>query len=208
VSRRVAGGIVIVTLLVIAGATANGLDATVPKNASATVDLQQVGMPGKPEVVAKVKVNPANLIDEHPTYVAVLAWQGGGEGVVVDRLKRTGADTWESTRPVPTYGNWKTLLRVQDGRMMTAVPIYMAHDRALGAPELPAKAHFTRKFVPEITLLQRERSFDAPSWLWGVANIVVLICSLGVVAGLARSTSRISAGIEQAKKDGVTLTLL
>jgi hypothetical protein len=208
VSRPVAATILIATLIAIAAGTANGLDATVPKHASATVDLTQVGMPGKPEVVAKVKVTPGDLIDEHPTYVSVLSWQGGGEGVVIDRLKRTGPDTWESTRPVPAYGNWKTLLRVQDGRMMTALPIFMARDEALGAPELPASAHFTRTFVPEITLLQRERSFDAPSWLWGAANIVVLICSLGVVIGLARSTSRISAGIEEAKKDGVTLTLL
>jgi hypothetical protein len=208
ISRRVAGTIVVATVIAIAGAAANGLDATVPKGAKATVDLQQVGMPGKPEVIAKVKVHPANLIDEHPTYVSILAWQGGGEGVVVDRLKRTGPDTWESTKPVPTYGNWKTLLRVQDGRMMTAVPVFMARDRALGAPELPASTHFTRTFVPEITLLQRERSFDAPSWLWGAANFVVLICSLGVIIGLALSTSRISAGIEAAKKDGVTLTLL
>jgi hypothetical protein len=206
VSRRVAATIVVATLIVIAGATANGLNATVPKGATATVDTKQVGMPGKPEVIAKVKVNPANLIDAHPTYVAILAWQGGGEGVIVDRLKRTGPDTWESSRPVPAYGNWKTLLRVQDGRMLTAVPIYMAHDRALGAPELPATRHFTRKFVPEITILQRERSFSAPSWLWGAANIVVLICSIAVITGLARSTSRISAGIEEAKKQGITLT--
>lgn len=208
VSRRVAATILVATLIAIAGAAANGLDATVPKNARATVALTQVGMPDKPEAIAKVEVSPANLIDPHPTYVAILAWQGGGEGVVVDRLHRTGPNTWESTKPVPTYGNWKTLLRVQDGRTMTAVPIYMAHDRALGAPEIPAAAHFTRTFQPEIELLQRERSFDAPAWLWGAANIVVLICSLGVILGLARSTSRISAGIEAAKKDGVTLTLL
>ena len=208
VSRRIAGTIVVGTLIVIAAATANSLNATVPKNATATVDTTQVGMPGKPEVIAKVTVNPANLIDAHPTYVAILSWQGGGEGVIQDRLHRTGPNTWESTKPVPAYGNWKTLLRVQDGRMLTAIPIYMAHDRALGAPELPAKPHFTRKFVPEITLLQRERSFDAPAWLWGAANIVVLICTLGVIAGLARSTSRISAGIEEAKKQGITLTLL
>ncbi|MFL6089494.1 MAG: hypothetical protein ACJ71Z_05080 [Aeromicrobium sp.] len=208
VSRRVAAALVIATLVVIAGATANGLNATVPKGATATVDTTQVGMPGKPEIIAKVKVSPANLIDENPTYVAILAWQGGGDGVVVDRLRRTGPDTWESTRPVPAYGNWKTLLRVQDGRMLTAVPIFMAHDRALGAPELPAAKHFTRKFVPEITILQRERSFNAPSWLWGAANLVVLICTLGVALGLSRSTSRVSAGIEEAKKQGITLTLM
>ncbi|HUQ00505.1 MAG TPA: hypothetical protein VM093_08605 [Aeromicrobium sp.] len=208
ISRGLAAAVVIGTLVVIAGATASGLNATVPKNATATVDTQQVGMPGKPEIIAKVKVSPANLIDDHPTYVAMLSWQGGGEGVITDRLRRTGPDTWESTRPVPAYGNWKTLLRVQDGRMLTAVPIYMARDRALGAPELPASKHFTRAFVPEIKILQRERSFDAPAWLWGAANIVVLICTLGVILGLAMATSRISAGVEEAQKQGVTLSNL
>ena len=208
VSRRVAATIVIGTLVVIAGATANGLNATVPQHAGATVDTTQVGMPGKPEVIVKVRVHPSGLIDAHPTWVTILAWQGGGEGVVVDRLKRTGPDTWVSTRPVPAYGNWKTLLRVQDGRMLTALPIFMAHDRALGSPELPATKHFTRKFVPEITILQRERSFNAPSWLWGVANLIVLLCSLGIVLGLCLSTSRISRGVEEAKAAGIRLTLL
>jgi hypothetical protein len=84
----------------------------------------------------------------------------------------------------------------------------LAKDEALGAPELPAKAHFTRDVVPEITILQRERKFDTPAWLWGAANIIVLLCSLGIVLGLCLTTSRISRGIEDAKNRGINLTLL
>ena len=206
VSRRVASAIVLSTVAAIALSTANGLHATVPENATATVDLIEVGMPGKPEVIAKVRLSPAGLVDENPAWVQILSWQGGD--VVSDRLRRTGPDTWESTKPMPVYGNWKTLLRLHDDRMLAAAPIFMAADEALGAKELPAEAHFTRDIVPEITLLQRERKFDAPAWLWGVANIIVLICSLGIILGLCLTTSRISRGIEEAKKSGIRLTLL
>ena len=206
VSRRIAGGIVLATLAAIALSTANGLHATVPDKATATVDLTEVGMPGKPEVIAKVRLSPAGLIDEDPAWVQLMAWQGGD--VVSDRLRRTGPSTWESTKPVPAYGNWKTLIRLQDDRMLAAVPVFLAKDEALGAPELPAKAHFTRDVVPEITILQRERNFDTPAWLWGAANLIVLICSLGIVLGLCLTTSRISRGIEDAKSRGINLTLL
>jgi hypothetical protein len=165
-------------------------------------------MPGQPEVIAKVTLEPADLIDADPTYVAILAWQGGGEGVISDRLRRTGPNTWESTKPVPVHGNWKTLLRLQDGRMLAAVPIFLPADSALGAPELPASAHFTRDVVPEISILQRERNLDVPAWTWGVANVIVLLCSLAIIAGLCATTARISAGIREGQKDGVAPTLL
>lgn len=197
-AKRVSVTIVVLTLLAISGATANGLHATVPENARATISLQQVGMPGKPEVIAKVKLEPANLIDEHPTWVTILSWQGGGEGVINDQLRRTGPDTWVSTKPMPVHGNWKTLLRLQDDRMLAAVPIFLPADPALGAPETPASAEFTRDVVPEISILQRERNLDVPAWTWGMANLVVLLCSIAVVVGLCVTTSRISRSIAEA----------
>lgn len=207
---KISGSIVVLTLLAIGAATANGLNATVPEGAKATMALQQVGVPGKPEVIAKVTLTPANLIDDDPTYVAILAWQGGSKdvrGVISDRLRRTGPNTWESTKPMPVHGNWKTLLRLQDGRMLAAVPIFLPADTALGAPEVPASASFTRDVVPEISILQRERNLDVPGWLWGVANLIVLLCSLAVIAGLCVTTARISRGIAAAKSEGREMSL-
>ena len=198
-AKRVSVTLVALTLVAISASTANGLNATVPENAKATVALQQVGMPGKPEVIAKVELEPANLVDADPTWVHILAWQGGGEGVISDRLRRTGPNTWESTKPMPVYGNWKTLLRLQDGRMLAAVPIFLPADAALNAPELPASATFTRDVVPEISILQRERNLDVPAWTWGAANLVVLICSLLLVVGLCATTARISRGVAEAE---------
>jgi len=99
------------------------------------------------------------------------------------------------------YGNWKTLLRLQDGRMLAAVPIFLPADAALGVPETPASAQFTRDVVPEISILQRERNLDVPAWLWGVANLVVLFCSIAVIVGLCWTTARISRSISEVKQD-------
>ncbi len=206
--KRVSATIVALTVVAISASTANGLYATVPENAKATISLEEVGAPGKPEVMAKVELEPANLIDESPTWVHILSWQGGSPeqpGVVSDRLHRTGPNTWESTKPMPVHGNWKTLLRLQDGRMLAAVPIFLPADAALNAPELPASASFTRAVVPEISILQRERNLDVPAWTWGVANLVVLLCSLVVITALCVTTSHIARGVAAAERKSETI---
>jgi hypothetical protein len=195
-SRSVGRVIVSATVLTLALAVANGLHATVPKNASAEFALTQVGTTEKPEVTAQVTLTPG-LVDKHPTWVQITAWQGGDAGVVTDRLRRTGDNTWESTKPVPVGGNWKTLLRVQDGRTLAAVPIFMPADAPLKVDEVPASASFTRKFVPEIDILQRERNDDSPSWIWGAANMVVLLCSLALILGICVAVSRVARKIEE-----------
>ena len=192
--------IVVGSILVTAAAAANGLYATVPKDATASITTTQVGTDADPEIMAKVSVQPADLIDDHPTWVQLTAWQGGTDdrkGVVTHRLKRTGENTWESTQPVPVGGNWKTLLRVQDGRMLAAVPIFMPEDAPLDVKEVPAEPQFTRDFVPEIEILQRERDFDSPAWMWGVANLIVLLCSLAILTGISVAVARVSRRIAE-----------
>ncbi|WP_082554351.1 hypothetical protein [Aeromicrobium sp. Root495] len=190
--------IVAATILVTAVAVGNGLHATVPKDASARIETTQVGTADDPEITTKVTVEPKNLIDDHPTWVQILSWQGGGsDGIRADRLRRTGENTWESTKAMPVGGNWKTLLRVQDGRMLTAVPIFLPADEAIGAKEVPASATIDRPFQPEIEILQRERNFDAPSWLWGLANLIVLICSLAILIGISVAVARVGRAIER-----------
>ncbi|MFC5675868.1 hypothetical protein [Aeromicrobium endophyticum] len=200
-AKNVGRVIVVASVVVLSAAVANGLHATVPKDASATFALTQVGTAAEPEVTAEVTID-AGVIDGDPTWVQITAWQGGGEGVVTDRLRRAGVDSagaprYVSTRPVPVGGNWKTLLRVQDGRTLAAVPIYLPADGPLGAEELPADATFTRDFVPEIDILQRERTDEHPAWIWTVANMVVLLCSLAIILGICMSVSRVSRKIEE-----------
>lgn len=50
----------------------------------------------------------------------------------------------------------------------------------------------TRAFVPEITILQRERDLNRPMWLFSVGGLVVLFCTLVLVAALTWGGARIN----------------
>ena len=178
-------GVLVASLLVLAAATANGLIATVPDDAKATVALTPAGA-GFAD--AEVTLDPS-LADD-PSWVQLTAWQGGG--LVVDRLEEVGPGRYRSTEPVPVDGAWKTLLRVHDGRTLAATPVFLPADDAIDAEEIPAEASSTRGFVPEITLLQRERDLDAPAWLWTASSLVVLVLSLALVLALAWGVARLS----------------
>ncbi|WP_107658663.1 hypothetical protein [Nocardia suismassiliense] len=191
-------GLVVAAVLIAAAATANGLRVDVPEKASATVRLQDAApAPGGRMVTADVTLTPTDLVGDDPEWVQILGWQGGtgsdspGRGLVVDHLRRIEPGHYVSTKPVPAYGNWKTVLRVHDGSLLTALPVYMPEDRGIDAAGVPASNEFNRPFVAEITVLQRERSFDHPSWLLAGASLIVLICSLLVIWALSWGAARI-----------------
>jgi hypothetical protein len=194
--RAIGISVVAVTVLVIGGAVANGLHTVVPRQNSATIALTDVpSPPGQRLVSADVQLTPPNMVSDHPEWVTILSWQGRMEndrGLVIDRLDRVGPGHYRSTQPVPVWGSWKTLLRVQDGYTMTAVPIWEPADDAIPAPEVPALASSTRGFVPEITILQRERDQNAPVWLFTAGSVVVLILTLMVITALTWGAGRLN----------------
>ena len=195
-SRAIGIGLVVLTVLAIGGATANGLRYNVPQNVTATVTLTDVpSSPGQRMVYADVRINPPNFVSDNPNWVSILAWQGHLEnqrGEVVTNLEQVGPGQYRTTEPVPVWGTWKTLLRVHDGKTLTAVPIYLAADPGIGAAEVPAQASMTRPFVTEITILQRERSPDTPVVLWTIGCLVVLFCTLVLIGGLSWGAGRIN----------------
>jgi len=152
--------------------------------------------PGQRKVWVDLEV-PANMIGDHPEWVTALSWQGRMEnnrGLVIDRLRKVGPGHYVSTQPMPVWGSWKTLMRVQDGYTLTAVPIYAPEDAAIPAPEVKAEST-TRPFVQEITILQRERDQSAPLWLFTAGSIVVLIFTLMVIAGLTWGAGRLNNAV-------------
>jgi hypothetical protein len=194
--RRIAIAAVVLTVLVIGGAVANGLHINVPRQNTATVTLtDEPSPPGQRLVSVDVQLTPADMVSDHPEWLTILSWQGRMEnnrGLVIDRLKKVGPGHYRSTEPIPVWGSWKTLLRVQDGYTLTAVPIWEPADDAIPAPEVPALASSTRPFVLEVTILQRERDQNAPAWLFTAGSIVVLFLTLMVIAALTWGAGRLN----------------
>jgi hypothetical protein len=199
--RAIGISVIVVTVLVIGGAVANGLHILVPSKNNATITLTDLpSAPGKRMVSADVQLLPADMVSDHPDWLTILSWQGrmnNDRGLIIDRLEKVGPGHYRSTQPVPVWGEWKTLLRVQDGRTMTAVPIWEPADAAIPAPEVPALASSTRPFVLEVTILQRERDQSAPAWLFTAGGIVVLFLTLMVIAGLTWGAGRLNNNIAE-----------
>ncbi|AYM41569.1 hypothetical protein [Mycobacteroides chelonae] len=205
--RSVSITAVVLTVLVLGAAVANGLRTEVPEHATATITLSELSNDGgKRMVSADVVINPRDLIIDDPEWVTILSWQGGlanDHGLAIDRLQKISEGHYRSTQPIPVYGSWKTLLRVQDGTTMTGVPIFLPADPGIGAPETPALTSSTRPFTQELTILQRERNQNHPSWLFNVASLVVLFCTLVLIAALSWGAGRINGTETRSASDAL-----
>lgn len=184
--------VLLTSLVALAACVANGLIATVPEDVEATFTITDVDSDPRTADIT-VQLDPADFVDD-PAWVQITAWQG--QGLVVNPLERIGEGEYRTTEPVPLHGTWKTLLRVHDGRVLTAFPIYLPADEAIEAEEIPAEDGMTRGAIPEIDILQRELK-ESGGGLWLVANLVVLFCTLALIAamswGVARYSRRASA---------------
>jgi hypothetical protein len=178
------------------------MDAGPPTKA--TFALHDVAPAPKRTVEGTVKLQPADAA-KNAEWINVTAWQGGGS--VVDPLKPIGPGVYKIDKPIPVYGNWKSTLRLQKGRTVASVPVFLPKDTAIPVPEIPAKASFTRPFVLDKKNLQREQKKDVPGFLSTAAYILVLLIGLGLFGalawGLARFAERSQAGKEEATAAGV-----
>jgi hypothetical protein len=136
----------------------------------ATVALEDVRSGTERSVDATIRIDPPDAAED-AHFLNVTAWQGGGS--VVSELERTGPGVYRTTEPVPVYGGWKAMVRLHTGDSLIGVPIFLPEDRAIPAPEVPAESSFTREFVRDLVLLQREKKDDVPAALSTVAYLVV-----------------------------------
>jgi hypothetical protein len=177
---------------------ANGLVATVPDGMRAEITLTEVASPGPVRTAqAVVRIIPAAAVDQ-PSWLTITSWQGGG--LYVNHLVPVGDGSYRTTKPMPVSGDWKTLVRLQDGRTLTAVPIYLPADAALGEPEIPALRNVIRDAVTETQIMQRELTEGVPGWLWDTASAVVLVCALMLVLALGWGVSRVSRASQTATR--------
>jgi hypothetical protein len=178
-------------MLAIVAVMATFLVPSEPDGYRATVTLTDERPAPNREVTAQVRIEPADAADD-ANWVQMTSWQGGGR--IVDRLERTGPGTYESTKPVPVYGDWKTMLRLHEGNALLGIPVYLPEDPAIPAPEVKAEQHFTRTFVDETTILQRELKDDVPGWITVAASLIVLLISLSFILALAWGLGRAAGG--------------
>jgi hypothetical protein len=154
----------------------------------ATVALADVSSGSGRAVDATVRIDPPDgAEDAH--FLNVTAWQGGGS--VVSELERTGPGVYRTTEPVPVHGGWKALIRIHKGDSLLGVPIFLPEDRAIPAPEVPAEARFTRDFVRDLVLLQRERKDDVPGAVSTIAYLVVAAIAAALIGLIAWALLRL-----------------
>jgi hypothetical protein len=166
---------------------AYGLQTAPERGAQAAVQLTDVSGGPDREVAARIRITPASAVED-ADWVEVLAWQG--KGFVIDRLERTGTGTYRTTEPIPVHGSWKALVRLHRDDSLIGAPIRLPADEAIPARAVPAEASFTRPFVKEKTILQREQKKGVSPALttaaYGAVGAIVLALILALGWALTR----------------------
>jgi hypothetical protein len=140
-------------------------------------------------IAATIRFDPPNAAND-AEWLTATAWQG--DGLVVDRLERVREGVYRTTQPIPVHGNWKSMIRLQRGNAIDATPLYLPDDPAIPAAEVPAPASFTREFIPDSQVLQREQKTDVAGSLTAIAYSVVAAIALGLLALLAWGLHRLA----------------
>jgi len=156
---------------------------------SGQVSLSEVQGGPERSAIATVRLQPTDAADD-AEWLTATAWQGGD--LVVDRLDRVGPGTYRTPEPIPIHGSWKTVIRLHDGNSLIGLPVYLPEDEAIPAPAVPARPSFTREFVSDDEILQREAK-SSGSGLKLAAYGVVLAITLVLLALLAWGLQRLAA---------------
>jgi hypothetical protein len=191
-----AGGLVLLAVI----GWALPLSTSGPERAQ--VALKDIQSGSRRTVAATIKLDPPGSVKD-PEFMNVTAWQGGRTRVL-DPLEKVGPDVYRTTKPIPVYGSWKSTLRMQQGDALISMPIFLPEDRAIPAQEVPAKASFTRGFLADKKVLQREQKAGVPGFLTLSAYLTVLAIALSLIALIAWSLLRVDRGEARWREAGRT----
>ena len=166
------------------------LPISVHSDYRATVDVTAAGQ-GTADLV--VHVNPAGAAD-NAEWFNVTSWQGGrsiseGTGQQITLLRRTAPGVFVTAHPVPVTGEWKTLIRLAGAFDQQAVPVYLPEDKGIPVAGVPADKHFSRAFMADQTILQREQvggSVTVKHLAYGVLSLLAALWIGTLSLGLLR----------------------
>jgi hypothetical protein len=157
----------------------------------ATIHLTPVGQ----QAAVAVELAPADAA-RHATAFGVVSWQGGGR--VSAKLNEVGPGRYVSSRPLPVTGDWKTMVGLQRGSEVMAVPVYLPADPEINAPAIAALPQRHAAFVRNTTLLLREQH-GGPTWpaVAGYSGLAIMVALwTGLIAFVAHRLG--GAGAEPA----------
>jgi hypothetical protein len=174
-----------------------GLPISADGPTSAAVRLTDVPSRDGRMVQATIRFSPRDAVDD-AHFANVTAWQGGGS--VVSKLSEIRPGVYRTKEPVPVHSGWKALLRVHTGDSLVGIPIYLPRDEAIPAPEVPARASFTRPFVRDVEILQREQKEDVPGVLKLIAYLTVGSIAAGLIALIAWALLRLEGAEPRSRR--------
>jgi len=154
----------------------------------AAVSLRELTPAPDRTVQATVRLQPADAADG-ALWFTQTSWQGGGS--VIAPLREIAPGVWQTVKPMPVSGEWKSLLRLHRPRSIDGLPVYLPADPAIPAAAVAARPSFERSFVLDRRILQREAKTDVAGWLWLVAYLIVLAIALTMAAALGWGLSRL-----------------
>ena len=169
-----------------------------PERAQVALHDVQSGSGGR-HVEGTIRLNPRDSVDD-PEFINVTAWQGGG--MVLDPLEKVGQGVYRTTKPIPVYAGWKATMRIQQGDALVSMPVFLPKDEAIPAKEVPAKQEFTRGFLADHEVLQRERKEGVSGALTLIAYLTVLAIALALMALITWSLLRVDRGEGRSPRRG------
>jgi hypothetical protein len=184
---NVARGAFAASMLVLVALIANGLATQEPRGTEAQIQVVETAPAPQREGEVAVRFDPPGYADD-ASWVNVTSWQGGG--LELTDLNKGSDGIWRSEGSVPLSGEWKSIVRVHDGRTLSAVPVFMPEDAAIPAPEVPGE-NATRAVTTDKQVLQREVKDDVSGWIWAGATGFVGLLYLTFLTALAWGVGRV-----------------
>jgi hypothetical protein len=179
------------SVIAIAAVIGYGLQMQPERGVSAQISTTEVRGGPERQVETAIRVTPKQATHDVNWFEAI-AWQGGG--FVQARLKRVGDGVYRTTKALPAFGDWKTIVRLHRDDSLLSTPVYMPSDPAIPAVGIPLRSDVTRPFIEDHELLQRERKQDVPGWLPTIAYAVIGLIVLGFIAVLGWALTRLARG--------------
>ena len=144
----------------------------------------------------KAGLDPPDAADGNRWFLE-MAWQGKEGRSVVAQLEEASGGVWRTTKPIPVYGNWKSSIRLHEGSAVQGLAVFFPADEAIPVKGIPAERTFTREFVLDKELLQREQKPDVPGALTLFAYLTVLLIGLGLYGSMGVGLSRLQRALER-----------